>query len=120
MTAGIPAAHASSAAAALAFISVVMFGFQCWVGPVQTLPSDLFPEDAIASVAGLSGVGAGIGAMAFTMLTGFVVEPPAQLHADSGGRRAAALTGNQRFDCSRRHRRAGRNGTGLHAVRPLS
>ena len=74
MTAGIPAAHASSAAVALAFISVVMFGFQCWVGSVQTLPSDLFPEDAIASVAGLSGVGAGIGAMAFTMLTGFVVD----------------------------------------------
>ena len=41
---------------------------------MQTLPSDLFPEHAIASVAGLSGVGAGIGAMAFTMLTGFVVD----------------------------------------------
>ena len=30
--------------------------------------------------------------------------PPAQLHADSGGRRAAALTGNRRLDPSRRHR----------------
>jgi ACS family hexuronate transporter-like MFS transporter len=51
-----------------------MFGFQCWIASVQTLPSDLFPEHAIASVAGLGGVGAGIGAMAFTMATGFVVD----------------------------------------------
>ncbi len=60
--------------AALGFIAVVMFGFQSWINNVQTMPSDFFPERAVASVAGLGGVGAGLGAMVFTMTTGFVVD----------------------------------------------
>jgi ACS family hexuronate transporter-like MFS transporter len=74
MTAGIPAATSAGAMAALAFISVVLFGFQVWINNVQTLPSDLFPESAVASVAGLGGVGAGAGAILFTLTTGLVVD----------------------------------------------
>jgi ACS family hexuronate transporter-like MFS transporter len=74
MTAGIPAALARSAMISLAFISVVTFGFQSWINNVQTLPSDFFPEHAVASVAGLGGVGAGAGAILFTLTTGFVVD----------------------------------------------
>jgi ACS family hexuronate transporter-like MFS transporter len=74
MSAGIPAALADSAMAALAFISLVTFGFQSWINNVQTAPSDFFPEYAVASVAGLGGVGAGIGAILFTLATGFVVD----------------------------------------------
>ena len=74
MTAGIPAALAQSALFSLAFISVVTFGFQSWINNVQTLPSDFFPERAVASVAGLGGVGAGAGAILFTLSTGFVVD----------------------------------------------
>ncbi len=74
MSAGIPAAFADSAVVALAFISAVTFGFQSWINNVQTIPSDLFPEQAVASVAGLGGVGAGIGAILFTLSTGFVVD----------------------------------------------
>ena len=74
MSAGILAAMADSAVAALAFISIVLFGFQSWINNVQTLPSDLFPERAVASVAGLGGVGAGAGAILFTLTTGFVVD----------------------------------------------
>jgi ACS family hexuronate transporter-like MFS transporter len=74
MTAGIPAALAQSAMISLAFISVVTFGFQSWINNVQTLPSDFFPEHAVASVAGLGGVGAGAGAILFTLTTGFVVD----------------------------------------------
>ena len=50
------------------------FGFQAWINNVQTIPSDVFPGEAVASVAGLGGVGAGIGAILFTMTTGFVVD----------------------------------------------
>jgi MFS transporter, ACS family, hexuronate transporter len=74
MCAGILAAAADSAMAALGFIAVVMFGFQSWINNVQTMPSDFFPERAVASVAGLGGVGAGLGAIVFTMTTGFVVD----------------------------------------------
>jgi len=74
MSAGILAVMADSAMLALAFIGVVMFGFQAWINNVQTLPSDFFPDNAVASVAGLGGVGAGAGAILFTLTTGFVVD----------------------------------------------
>lgn len=74
MLAGIPAAKAGSATEALFFIGIVMFGFQSWINNVQTLPSDFFPESAVASVAGLGGVGAGLGAILSTLATGFVVD----------------------------------------------
>ncbi len=74
MLAGIPAALSTSAALALACIACVTFGFQTWINNVQTLPSDMFPARAVGSVAGLGGVGAGVGAMLFTYATGSVVD----------------------------------------------
>jgi len=74
MPAGIFAAFADDAMVALALIGVVLFGFQVWINNVQTLPSDLFPDRAVASVAGLGGTGAGIGSMIFTLGTGWVVD----------------------------------------------
>ena len=74
MCCGIPAAIINNPTSALAFIGVVLFGFQSWISNVQTLPSDYFPEAAVGSVMGLGGVGAGIGAMLLTQATGFVVD----------------------------------------------
>jgi ACS family hexuronate transporter-like MFS transporter len=74
MLAGVPAALAGSTAQALACIACVTCGFQAWINNVQTVPSDVFPEGAVASVAGLGGVGAGLGAMLFTYATGYVVD----------------------------------------------
>jgi ACS family hexuronate transporter-like MFS transporter len=74
MLAGIFVAYASTLPVALLCISLVTFGFQSWINNVQTLPSDLFPNEAVASVAGLGGVGAGIGSMIFTLSTGWVVD----------------------------------------------
>jgi ACS family hexuronate transporter-like MFS transporter len=74
MCTGLLAAVAHTAGAALAAIGVVLFGFQTWINNVQTLPSDYFPESAVGSVAGLGGMGAGIGAILFTQTTGFVVD----------------------------------------------
>lgn len=73
MCSGILAANASSAASALVLIALVLFGFQCWISNVHSLPSDYFPESAVGTVMGLGGVGAGIGSMLLTQATGFVV-----------------------------------------------
>jgi len=74
MPAGILAAFAADPFTALALIALVLFGFQVWINNVQTLPSDFFSTKAVASVAGLGGTGAGIGAMIFTLTTGWVVD----------------------------------------------
>lgn len=74
MPAGIFAAFVEDPFTALALIGLVLFGFQVWINNVQTLPSDFFPDRAVASVAGLGGTGAGIGAMLFTLTTGWVVD----------------------------------------------
>ncbi len=63
-----------SESAAIALISIMLFAFQFWVNNVQTLPSDFFPNEAVASISGLAGTGAGIGAMIFTFCTGWVVD----------------------------------------------
>ena len=59
---------------AIALVSLVLFAFQFWVNNVQTLASDLFPNQLVASVSGLAGSGAGIGAMIFTFSTGWIVD----------------------------------------------
>jgi len=74
MLAGAGAAFVEDPLAALALIGVVLFGFQVWINNVQTLPSDFFPARGVASVAGLGGVGAGIGSMIFIFTTGWVVD----------------------------------------------
>src|SRR5262249_38835419 len=74
MPAGVFAAFASRPMVALALIGVVLFGFQVWINNVQTMPSDFFPTQAVASVAGLGGTGAGIGSMIFILATGWVVD----------------------------------------------
>ncbi len=74
MSASIMVAWAGTAWTALLWMSVVTFGFQAWVNNVQTLPSDLFPESSVGSVAGLGGVGAGIGTIISTLIIGWVVD----------------------------------------------
>ena len=67
-------AFATSPYVALAWMCVSCFGFQFWVGNVQTLPSDLFPVGAVGSIAGFAGSAAGLGAVIFTLSTGWVVD----------------------------------------------
>ena len=74
MPAGIAAAFVDDPMLALALIGVVLFGFQVWINNVQTLPSDFFPDKAVASVAGLGGTGAGLGSMIFIFTTGWIVD----------------------------------------------
>lgn len=67
-------ATAPTAGAALAWIAVVMFGFQAWVNNVQTLPSDLYPESRVGAIAGLGGTAAGVGSIISTLSIGWVVD----------------------------------------------
>jgi MFS transporter, ACS family, hexuronate transporter len=73
MTLGVFAARAESAYAALAFISIVLFGFQMWISNVQTLPSDFFENSAVGSVAGMGGTAAGISSLIFNLSTAALV-----------------------------------------------
>jgi ACS family hexuronate transporter-like MFS transporter len=72
--AGILAVRADSPYTALAWMGVVLFGFQVWISNVLTLPSDFFPKSAVASVAGLGGTAAAVASVLYNWNTGRVVD----------------------------------------------
>jgi ACS family hexuronate transporter-like MFS transporter len=72
--AGILAVRADNPYTALVLMGIVLFGFQVWINNVQTLPSDLFPQTAVASVFGLGGTAAAISSVLFNWGTGRVVD----------------------------------------------
>ena len=72
--AGIPAARVHSAYSALALICVALWGYASWATVGLTLPSDLFPQDVVATVTGLSGFSAGLAGAAFTFAVGLLVD----------------------------------------------
>ncbi len=72
--AGIPAATARSPYWALAFISFAVWGYAAWSTMGLTFPSDLFPQDVVASVTGLSGFAAGSAGALFTSVVGRLVD----------------------------------------------
>src|SRR5262245_48443845 len=73
-TAGILAMRADDPYVALAWMSLVLFGFQIWINNLQTLPSDFFPGTAVGSVFGLGGAAAALASILFTWGTGQVVD----------------------------------------------
>jgi ACS family hexuronate transporter-like MFS transporter len=72
--AGIPAARVHSPYWALGLICLALWGFASWSTMGLTLPSDLFPQDVVATVTGLSGLAAGLLSAAFTVLVGILVD----------------------------------------------
>jgi ACS family hexuronate transporter-like MFS transporter len=74
MMAAIPAVLAPTAALAIAWVSVAMTGYTGALASMLTLPADVFPKNAVASVYGLASMGSGFGGMVFTLLTGWAVE----------------------------------------------
>jgi ACS family hexuronate transporter-like MFS transporter len=74
MVLGLGAIYAPTAMQALAFMSLVLFGFQFWVNNVQTLASDYFSINEVGRVTGMAQTGAGLGAITFTMLIGWIVD----------------------------------------------
>jgi MFS transporter, ACS family, hexuronate transporter len=72
--AGIPAAGTHSAYAALALICFALWGYASWSTMGLTLPSDLFPQEVVATVTGLSGLAAGLVGAGFTFVVGILVD----------------------------------------------
>jgi ACS family hexuronate transporter-like MFS transporter len=72
--AGIPAALTHNAYAALLLISFATWGYASWSTMGLTFPSDLFPQDVVATVTGLSGLGAGLVSTVFTLFIGYIVD----------------------------------------------
>jgi ACS family hexuronate transporter-like MFS transporter len=74
MLSAIPAVLAAETWLAVAFVSVAMLGYTGALANMLSLPSDVFPKNAVASVYGLASMGSGFGGMVFTLITGWVVE----------------------------------------------
>ncbi len=72
--AGILAMRAEDPYMALACMGLVLFGFQVWMNNLQTLPSDFFPQTAVASVAGLGGTAAALASILYNWNTGRIVD----------------------------------------------
>lgn len=71
---GIPAARVDSPYVALLLISVALWGYASWSTMGLTLPSDLFPQNVVATVTGLSGLFAGLAGAGFTYAVGRTVD----------------------------------------------
>jgi MFS transporter, ACS family, aldohexuronate transporter len=71
---GIPVARVNNVYVALALICIALWGYASWSTMGLTLPSDLFPEDIVATVTGLSGLAAGLAGAAFTFAVGLTVD----------------------------------------------
>lgn len=74
MTMLIPAVFTSNLWALAGFFSVATCCYAAWSTMALTLPSDLYPENWVASVSGFSGFGAGIGTIASTYLIGWTAD----------------------------------------------
>ena len=74
MLAGMPAATVHNVYGALALICVALWGYASWSTMGLTLPSDLFPQDVVATVTGWSGFAAGLVSTFFTFAVGFLVD----------------------------------------------
>jgi ACS family hexuronate transporter-like MFS transporter len=72
--AGIPIARVHNVYLALALICIALWGYASWSTMGLTLPSDLIPQEAVATVTGLSGFSAGLAGAAFTFAVGMLVD----------------------------------------------
>ncbi|MFP1132183.1 MFS transporter [Asticcacaulis sp. W401b] len=60
--------------AAVAIIGLAAASHQAWSANLMTLPSDLFPKQAVASVIGIGGMAGAIGGMLMTTYNGYILE----------------------------------------------
>ncbi|HEX7338298.1 MAG TPA: MFS transporter [Rhodanobacteraceae bacterium] len=68
------AAHASHEWLAVALIGLATAAHQGWSANIFTLPSDMFPRRAVASVVGVGGFAGAVGGMLISTLTGFLLQ----------------------------------------------
>lgn len=63
-----------SAPQSIALISFATFGYSGALANLLAIPGDAFPADVVASVWGFASMGSGVGAMVFSLLTGWIVD----------------------------------------------
>lgn len=68
------AASATNLWVAVALIGLATAGHQGWSANVFTLPSDMFPRFAVASVVGLGGLAGAVGGMLISTFVGFLLQ----------------------------------------------
>ena len=59
---------------AIVLFSIAFFGQQSWSTLVMILPADIFPRNAVGSVAGLVGLGGALGGMVFGLIVGYLLD----------------------------------------------
>jgi MFS transporter, ACS family, aldohexuronate transporter len=59
---------------AIALLCLAYFGQQSWSTLVMVLPTDLFPQSVVGSVAGLIGFGGAMGGVVFGQVTGYLLD----------------------------------------------
>ena len=74
MLTGLPAALVHNATLSVMLISIATFSYGIFGTMMLTLPTDLFSPAHVGIVSGLSGTGAGLGGIVFTVLTGIIVD----------------------------------------------
>jgi len=72
--AGMPAAQTRNPYLAVGLVCIALWGFASWSTMGLTFPSDLLPQDVVATVTGLSGFAAGLAGTAFTFGVGHSVD----------------------------------------------
>jgi ACS family hexuronate transporter-like MFS transporter len=72
--ASIVVAYAQSAGVAIGFICLVLMGHTWLSANMFAVISDLFPNDAVGRVTGLTGVAGGLSGLLFPLLTGALVD----------------------------------------------
>ena len=58
----------------MAIIGLAAAAHQAWSANLMTLPSDIFPKSAVASVIGIGGMFGAIGGMLMTTYNGYILE----------------------------------------------
>jgi ACS family hexuronate transporter-like MFS transporter len=72
MTLLIPAIYVSNFAILIGLFAISTFSYAAWSTMGLTFPADLYPNNAVATVSGMSGAAAGIGTITSTLIIGKV------------------------------------------------
>lgn len=74
MAAAILVVEMRTATECIALISIATFGYSGALANLLAIPGDAFPRGTLASVWGIASTGSGIGGMAFSLITGWLVD----------------------------------------------
>src|SRR5205823_3299528 len=74
MTCAIPAVLTPDVVLSIALISVATLGYTGALANMLAMPADIFPGNTVGSIWGIASMGAGLGGMIFSLITGWVVD----------------------------------------------